>query len=174
MLSDSSVFRFLRARNLKIDKVTLTLTPTRPIILIILIGESNALACSWMATKGLALRLFIDNADDQVITFYHVGESRQHESHIFWRRSCNWENSSSWCKRYSWSVVVFAWLYLVKNNNDIVLGNRPILILDNTVENTKNFEKHMEHLSWNFQRALNKMDGKVEKLVAFLHLGLLW
>ena len=49
---------------------------------------------------------------------------------------------------------------------------RPVIILDNTAENTKGKEDaHMRFLAWSLERSIRKMSADVEKHVVFLHLG---
>eukprot|EP00041_Stephanoeca_diplocostata_P010771 m.172516 g.172516 ORF g.172516 m.172516 type:complete len:301 (+) comp18288_c0_seq1:184-1086(+) len=47
---------------------------------------------------------------------------------------------------------------------------RPILVLDNTVENTKSVTKQLQHLWWNMDRLVPKMTGDVQKHCVLIHL----
>lgn len=47
---------------------------------------------------------------------------------------------------------------------------RPVLVFNNTKENTRSVDNQMLHLAWNLECATRTMEGDVEKYVVFIHL----
>lgn len=45
---------------------------------------------------------------------------------------------------------------------------RPIIILDNTVQNTDNFDDQMIFLAWNLEFGIREMSSKVDKFLVFM------
>lgn len=47
---------------------------------------------------------------------------------------------------------------------------RPVLVLDNTKENTWNIDQNMTHLAWQMERCVRQMGGGVQKILVFIKL----
>ena len=54
-------------------------------------------------------------------------------------------------------------LYLGKDRWD-----RPVVVLDNTVENTRNIDDQMLFLAWNLELAIRDMPSHVDKYLVFI------
>ena len=46
---------------------------------------------------------------------------------------------------------------------------RPVIVLDNTVENTRDVDAQMRHLAWHLERATRRMREGVQKYFIFIH-----
>lgn len=76
------------------------------------------------------------------------------------------EDQPAWMKRISYECTTGK-VYCP----DFDRWGRPVLVFDNTVQNTSNWNDHMEFLAWNLEFATRLMKPKVvDKYLIFMHL----